>query len=223
MPSRLSKMMTRLVGFIATMLSRRGRRQASAAAAASITPRPADSPRPPRRFGRRKPAKVAPIQAISLVVGDETAAGDDVSPLPEETVSPAVVADPQREQRHRTVPFRVADIAGFALTAESAFEHKYNNVMLTVQGKVIKRLPTDTLGAKHQKFIIALSSSQSLLVNHNIDDAPRVPFRLGDELEVRGRYVWNELGGELHWTHHDPNGKVAGGYIELLRTRKRYE
>jgi Protein of unknown function (DUF3465) len=60
-------------------------------------------------------------------------------------------------------------------------------------------------------------------VVHNIDDAPRVPVRVGDELEVRGRYIWNEQGGEMHWTHHDPLGKLAGGYIEMLNTRQRYE
>jgi hypothetical protein len=26
--------------------------------------------------------------------------------------------------------------------------------------------------------------------------------------------VWNEQGGLIHWTHHDPNGRHVAGWIK---------
>jgi hypothetical protein len=50
-------------------------------------------------------------------------------------------------------------------------------------------------------------------VSHNIDLVPRVPLALDDSVEFRGRYEWNEQGGVIHWTHHDPQGDRPGGWI----------
>jgi hypothetical protein len=51
------------------------------------------------------------------------------------------------------------------------------------------------------------------MVAHNIDLARRIPARAGDTLSLRGRYEWNERGGVIHWTHHDPQGREQGGWI----------
>ncbi|HIQ07513.1 MAG TPA: DUF3465 domain-containing protein, partial [Thiotrichaceae bacterium] len=34
-----------------------------------------------------------------------------------------------------------------------------------------------------------------------------------DRIKIRGRYEWNNRGGVLHWTHHDPKGRKEGGWI----------
>jgi hypothetical protein len=62
---------------------------------------------------------------------------------------------------------------------------------------------------------VELSSGQTLLVVHNIDVAPRVdPLEVGDPVGFKGEYVWNQEGGLIHWTHHDPDGFHQAGWIE---------
>jgi hypothetical protein len=81
-------------------------------------------------------------------------------------------------------------------------------------GVVSRVLPDDLEGSKHQRFIVRLDSGHTLLVSHNIDLAPRVShLKPGDEVEFRGQYEWNERGGLVHWTHHDPEGKRRGGWL----------
>ena len=91
----------------------------------------------------------------------------------------------------------------------------------TVQGEVIKNLKDDTKGSQHQKFLVRIANDITLLVAHNIDLAPRVPVSKGDFVTMRGEYAWNNRGGVIHWTHHDPRGKKEGGWIEV--DGKRYE
>ena len=64
-------------------------------------------------------------------------------------------------------------------------------------------------------------SQRTVLVSHNIDLAPRVPAEEGDVILVRGQYEWNDRGGVLHWTHHDPKDWREGGWIEF--EGERYE
>ena len=56
-------------------------------------------------------------------------------------------------------------------------------------------------------------SNQTLLVSQNIDVAERIPLAERDSIEFRGQYEWNERGGVVHWTHHDPAGRHPGGWI----------
>ncbi len=227
------RVFARLLQLIAAILRRRAHRQRSpsapnkgraAKAQASLTAHQQHSV--PKPGLNRRERRQQQRQHADEVFGPalEAASAKHLAPgtLPVDSPPPSPLKE-ELEIRQRTMPFKVADMANFALTAESAFEHKYNNVMLTVQGRVTKRLSTDTIGNRHQRFVIALPDGQSILVVHNIDDAPRVSLRVGDEVEVRGRYIWNEQGGEMHWTHHDPLGKLAGGYIEMLKTRQRYQ
>ena len=80
-------------------------------------------------------------------------------------------------------------------------------------GFVKRLLPDDDDGSRHQRFIIELGSRQTLLIAHNIDLAPRVPLGMGDRVRFRGMFEWNDLGGLVHWTHHDPLGHEDGGYV----------
>lgn len=105
--------------------------------------------------------------------------------------------------------------ASAGIDARRAHEERRSGVWLSVRGEIVRTLKDDLKGDRHQRFIIRLKDGQTLLINHNIDLAPRVPLALGDELEVRGRYEWNARGGLLHWTHRDPAGGRPGGWIRL--------
>ncbi|HKO41978.1 MAG TPA: DUF3465 domain-containing protein [Pyrinomonadaceae bacterium] len=60
-----------------------------------------------------------------------------------------------------------------------------------------------------------LASGQTLLISHNIDLAPRVVGLLtGDAVSFYGEYDWNEKGGVIHWTHHDPRKRHPAGWIK---------
>lgn len=90
-----------------------------------------------------------------------------------------------------------------------------------IQGTVIKNLKDDNEGDRHQKFLVQIADDLTLLVSHNIDVASRVPVREGAPVKIQGEYVWNNRGGVIHWTHHDPKGRKTGGFIEV--DGKRYE
>lgn len=83
------------------------------------------------------------------------------------------------------------------------------------EGRVTRILQDDNDGSRHQRFILQLDSGRTLLVAHNIDLAPRIPaLREGDTVAFNGEYEWNERGGVIHWTHHDPQGRHIAGWLE---------
>jgi len=83
---------------------------------------------------------------------------------------------------------------------------------------LVKRLLADDHdGSRHQRFILQLGNRDTLLIAHNIDLAERIPLGLGDRVSFRGMYEWNDLGGLVHWTHHDPMGIEDGGWIRYRR------
>lgn len=82
-------------------------------------------------------------------------------------------------------------------------------------GTVIRVLSDDSDGSRHQRFILRIASGESLLIAHNIDLAPRVAgLNVGDTVSFYGEYEWNDRGGLIHWTHHDPRGTHEGGWVE---------
>lgn len=97
----------------------------------------------------------------------------------------------------------------------SVFENRKSDVQVAGSGVVIRILSDDTSGSRHQKFILKLSSGQTLLISHNIDLAPRInSLRKGDTVNFYGEYEWNSKGGVVHWTHHDPKGHHIDGWLK---------
>lgn len=93
------------------------------------------------------------------------------------------------------------------------FEKSDTGNWIEVTGFVRRLLSDDNDGSRHQRFILDIGDRRTVLVAHNIDLAERAPVGMGDRVRVRGMYEWNELGGLVHWTHHDPHGVEDGGYV----------
>ena len=112
-------------------------------------------------------------------------------------------------------PLAGIGLAGGDEAIARAYENHQSGVSVTGEGVVVKVLPDDNIGSRHQKFILKLSSGQTLLIAHNIDLASRIPsLRTGDKVAFHGVYEWNAEGGVIHWTHDDPRGNHAAGWVK---------
>ena len=110
--------------------------------------------------------------------------------------------------------FFSSEISTSDLSLEKAFKNNQSDIQIGGSGKVIKILPDDTQGSRHQKFILKLNSGQTVLIAHNIDIAPKISaLNVGDHINFYGEYEWNPKGGVVHWTHHDPSGRHEGGWL----------
>lgn len=156
---------------------------------------------------------VGGVYAYQLITGESLTAPD---------ARPATSSSSQAERGERD---RRSQPPGFSARSdtkvgtgdaaiEEAFRAERSGVMVESGGRVEKTLPDDNEGSRHQRFIVRLDSGRSLLVAHNIDLAKRVPLEEGDRVEFKGQYEWNDRGGVLHWTHHDPAGRHPGGWLE---------
>jgi molybdopterin converting factor small subunit len=97
----------------------------------------------------------------------------------------------------------------------SAYTTQTSDLQVSSSGTVVKLLPDDNKGSRHQRFILKLSNNQTILVAHNIDLAPKITsLRKGDIVEFNGEYEWNSKGGVIHWTHHDPAGRHQNGWLK---------
>jgi hypothetical protein len=71
----------------------------------------------------------------------------------------------------------------------------------------------------HEGFLLHLRGSAgrglTVKVEDNVDITGPIPIAPGDDVELRGEYIYNDLGGLIHYTHHDPSGRHPGGYIKV--------
>ena len=115
-----------------------------------------------------------------------------------------------------------AIVAGNA-TVERAFAEHLSSVEVTAEGSVARLLSDDTgPSGTHQRFIMQVKgSAQTLLIDNNVDIGKRVPLATGDSVVVHGEYIWNDQGGLIHFTHHDPAHTHEDGWIEVKGVRYR--
>ena len=107
-------------------------------------------------------------------------------------------------------------------SVEEAFHQKQSNVQVSGTGRVDRILSDDTSGLPHQRFVVRTASDQTVLIEHNTDVARRVDgLKVGETVSFSGEYIWNDQGGLVHWTHHDPEGRHVNGWIEY--GGRRYE
>jgi hypothetical protein len=105
--------------------------------------------------------------------------------------------------------------------AERAFAEHQSNIEVTARGTVTRVLGDESgPSGTHQRFVIRLvGSAQTVLIDNNVTIGTRVPAALDDEVVAHGEYVWNDQGGLIHFTHHDPARTHDDGWIELRGVR----
>lgn len=97
---------------------------------------------------------------------------------------------------------------------EQIVQQRQSDVQLEIDATVIKILADDNKGSRHQRFIVEVAPGRTILVAHNIDLAPRInTLKVGDTVTIYGEYEWNDKGGVMHWTHHDPSNRHITGWI----------
>jgi hypothetical protein len=149
--------------------------------------------------GLRIAALLVVLAVVSYALGRSRAQRTDAAapPPPPETVSRA--APPATDP---------------ALLA--AIERHRSDVWGVAAGTVERLLEDDRKGIPHQQFIIRIETGATILIEYNLDLAPRItPLEVGDSVVVRGEYHWSELGGRIHWVHHDPSGGPGGGWLKV--------
>ncbi len=105
--------------------------------------------------------------------------------------------------------------AGKNQTVLRAFQKHLKGVQVSGVGSVIRVLPDDNRGNRHQRFILRLYSGHTLLIAHNIDVAHRIKLlKRGDVVRFYGEYEWNAKGGIIHWTHDDSKGHHKNGWLK---------
>ncbi len=105
-------------------------------------------------------------------------------------------------------------------SVQDAYTQQRSDVQLEVTGFITTLLPDDNEGTRHQKFIVKTPSGLTVLVAHNMDLAPRIlQLQTGKSITLYGEYEWNQRGGIIHWTHHDPNGRHPDGWIDYQGRR----
>lgn len=118
-------------------------------------------------------------------------------------------------QAHLPGPAPAAASASASLPACDAQREFRPGARVEATAVVQKVLADDNSGSRHQRFIVRLPSGQTLLIAHNIDIAPRIEgLARGETISFSGIYEPNKKGGVVHWTHHDPSGRHAPGWIE---------
>ncbi|MGB6062223.1 MAG: DUF3465 domain-containing protein [Candidatus Aquilonibacter sp.] len=95
---------------------------------------------------------------------------------------------------------------------------------VVAQGTVLTVLGTrNGPSGDHEGFLLKLTQQCDLMlrVETNVDITGPVPLRPGETVTVKGQFEDDASGGVIHWTHHDPSGRHAGGYV--LAGGKYYE
>lgn len=173
-------------------------------------------------------------QTRDLILGAATSGGIEASSSPEshkaarrplraknlrQSGRAVVSASAKRVERTKSRPApriqRASPELASAARLRELHAQQRKRVWLQIKGRVVKVLPDDNEGHRHQRFLVAVARDVTLLIAHNIDLAKRAPIARGAHVHIRGRYEANSRGGVVHWTHHDPNGRRRGGWIDV--------
>jgi hypothetical protein len=101
-----------------------------------------------------------------------------------------------------------------------AWRAQRSRVEVTADGTVARVLGLrEGPSGRHEGFLLHLRGSSgrglTVRVEDNVDITGPIPVQPGDQVEVRGEYVYDPRGGLIHYTHHDPRGRHPSGYVRV--------
>lgn len=81
--------------------------------------------------------------------------------------------------------------------------------------RVIKLLRADNRGARHQRWIMQLSSGHTITAVYNIDLSEKIPLEVDATMDLAGQLVFGDKKHDpiLHWIHADPQKRRRDGYV----------
>jgi hypothetical protein len=99
-----------------------------------------------------------------------------------------------------------------------AWRRQLSHVEVTASGSVARVLGTSSgPSGVHESFLVHLRGAGghglTVRVEDNVDLTGPIPLAAGDDVEVRGEYIYDSSGGLIHYTHNDPRGRHPGGYV----------
>jgi hypothetical protein len=111
------------------------------------------------------------------------------------------------------------DAAGNAAVYD-AWRAERSHVEVTANGSVAKVLGLrEGPSGLHEGFLLHLRGADghglTVRVEDNVDITGRIPLHAGDDVEVRGEYIYGPRGGLIHYTHHDPRARHPSGYVRV--------
>lgn len=170
--------------------------------------------RKPENVKRRLTNRVFNILAALVIAGGYFVWNNYISPAGRQDDAAAIAPSPQTTTAQTAPTTTSRNVPAASGSLDELIDAQRGGEMVTVTATVARLLADDKDGAAHQKFLLELPTGKRVLVAHNIDLAPRVDgLHKGATVTVRGEFEWNERGGVIHWTHHDPAARHQGGWI----------
>lgn len=158
------------------------------------------------------------VISICLLSGCEPRTGETLVSLDNKTSIDTVEMALGGSTTANKADINVLPISCRNKTITKAFQAQRSAVQVKGCGKVKAVLADDTHDSRHQRFIVELDGitpKHTVLITHNIDLAPKiVKLQKGDEVVFYGQYEYNNQGGVVHWTHHDPAARHQHGWVE---------
>lgn len=101
-----------------------------------------------------------------------------------------------------------------------AWRAERSNVEVTAEGSVARVLGVrEGPSGMHEGFLLHLRGAGghglTVRIEDNVDITGRIPLQPGDDVAVKGEYVYDPRGGLIHYTHHDPRGRHPSGYVRV--------
>ncbi|MBV8244623.1 MAG: DUF3465 domain-containing protein [Candidatus Eremiobacteraeota bacterium] len=112
-----------------------------------------------------------------------------------------------------SAPERIVSLSDARTYCDAGASHvqvQYTGRVATVLG--VMRGPS----GNHEGFEVYYTSKgrkRFARVEDNIDITGPIPMSPGDRVSFQGQYECDDY--VVHWTHHDPAGRHAGGYVEV--------